>query len=414
MNPEPILRASNPGPGSVQRAHAEFRDWRRSRPVWGGLLLILAGLEILAIPLASLLVHSAIKVVIYLGIGGVFGVLIGGLLVACGLLAWFHPVQRIFYAITGVLLALASFVATNLGGFFLGMLLGVFGASLVFAWAPAAGQDNGRHRGRRARPERGGLDDVLRPDGGGRSGRGRLFALPVVPLLLAGTLAMSQAPAAAGQSPPDGGCFIPLLSFLFCPSSSSSSSSASPSATPAAGTPAASATPTPSASADPSPSASPPATPASSPAKPVNPNAGKKATAAPWLTAASSPATITAGSALMAGLSYDGVATVPTAGGSQQMLKFSMSSLTLSGGTVLTVTEGTHTSVTRSSSLSFSGNVVLYATRMCGKLLGIPLCFTPQSPPPLVLPVMSFTDVSTDQPLTAADSLSAPGLDIAG
>lgn len=57
--------------------------------------------------------------------------------VACGLLIWFHPVQRAFYAIAGVLLAVASFVATNLGGFFLGMLLGVTGASLAFGWAPA-------------------------------------------------------------------------------------------------------------------------------------------------------------------------------------------------------------------------------------------------------------------------------------
>ena len=51
--------------------------------------------------------------VIYIGIGGVFGVLIGGLLVACGLLIWFHPVQRVFYSVAGVLLAVASFVATT-------------------------------------------------------------------------------------------------------------------------------------------------------------------------------------------------------------------------------------------------------------------------------------------------------------
>ena len=93
-------------------------------------------MELLAIPLLSVLAHGSVKVVIYIGIGGVFGVLIGGLLVACGLLIWFHPVQRVFYAIAGVLLAVASFVATNLGGFFLGMLLGVTGASLSFGWTP--------------------------------------------------------------------------------------------------------------------------------------------------------------------------------------------------------------------------------------------------------------------------------------
>src|SRR3984885_5665411 len=126
-------------------ARRAFRDWRRSRPFWGGLLLLLAGVELVAIPLLSVLAHGSVKVVIYIGIGGVFGVLIGGLLMACGLLVWFHPVQRVFYAIAGVLLAVASFVATNLGGFFIGMLLGVTGASLSFGWTQGPGRLAGPH-----------------------------------------------------------------------------------------------------------------------------------------------------------------------------------------------------------------------------------------------------------------------------
>ena len=123
---------------------------------------MLAGIELIAIPLLSVLAHGSVKVVIYIGVGGVFGVLIGGLLVACGLLIWFHPVQRVFYAIAGVLLAVASFVATNLGGFFFGMLLGVTGASLSFGWTrgPAGG---GQHRPRppQAGPPSEGLGLVL-------------------------------------------------------------------------------------------------------------------------------------------------------------------------------------------------------------------------------------------------------------
>ena len=141
-----------------------FRTWRRRpRPFWGGLLLLLAGIELVAIPLLSLLAHGSVKVVNYIGIGGVFGVLIGGLLVACGLLIWFHPVQRVFYAIAGVLLAVASFVATNLGGFFVGMLLGVTGASLSFGWTPGPGRLAGQHRPRprRAGPPSEGLGLVL-------------------------------------------------------------------------------------------------------------------------------------------------------------------------------------------------------------------------------------------------------------
>jgi Family of unknown function (DUF6114) len=150
-------------------ARRAFRDWRRSRPFWGGLLLLLAGVELIAIPLLSVLAHGSVKVVIYIGIGGVFGVLIGGLLVACGLLTWFHPVQRVFYAIAGVLLALGSFVATNLGGFFVGMLLGVIGASLSFGWTPGPGRLAGQHRPRprRAGPSSEGLGLVTghRPAG---------------------------------------------------------------------------------------------------------------------------------------------------------------------------------------------------------------------------------------------------------
>lgn len=155
-------------PAAEARARAAsawraFRAWRRSRPFWGGLLLLLAGIELIAIPLLSVLAHGSVKVVIYIGVGGVFGVLIGGLLVACGLLIWFHPVQRVFYAIAGVLLAVASFVATNLGGFFFGMLLGVTGASLSFGWTQEPGRPAGQHRPRprRAGPPSEGLGLVL-------------------------------------------------------------------------------------------------------------------------------------------------------------------------------------------------------------------------------------------------------------
>jgi Family of unknown function (DUF6114) len=161
---------AGPGPGRPAPGWwSRFRAWRRSRPFWGGLLLLLAGVELLAIPLLSVLAHGSVKVVIYIGIGGVFGVLIGGLLVACGLLIWYHPVQRVFYAIAGVLLAVASFVATNLGGFFIGMLLGVTGASLSFGWAPGPGQPAGQHRPRRARPRSpaGSLTGLLRDRGRG-------------------------------------------------------------------------------------------------------------------------------------------------------------------------------------------------------------------------------------------------------
>ena len=115
---------------------ARWRSWRRSRPFWGGLLLLLAGLELFAIPLSGVLIHGAIKLVIYIGIGGVFGVLIGALLVLAGLMTWLNATHKTFYSIAGIVLGIVSFPASNLGGLFLGMLLAIIGGSIAFAWTP--------------------------------------------------------------------------------------------------------------------------------------------------------------------------------------------------------------------------------------------------------------------------------------
>ena len=133
------------GPGPVpavpaaRRRHPRldrWRAWRRSRPFWGGLLLILAGLELFAIPLSGVLLHGAVKLAIYIGIGGVFGVLIGALLVVAGLMTWFNATNKTFYSIAGIVLGIVSFPASNLGGLFLGMLLALIGGSVAFAWTP--------------------------------------------------------------------------------------------------------------------------------------------------------------------------------------------------------------------------------------------------------------------------------------
>jgi hypothetical protein len=130
---------------------ARWQAWRRSRPFWGGLLLILAGLELVLLPLSGLLVHGSLKLVIYIGIGGVFGVLIGALLIAAGTALLVNPVHRSFYGIVGVVLGIASFPASNLGGLFLGMLLAIIGGALGYAWAPVLADDagagaRGRHK----------------------------------------------------------------------------------------------------------------------------------------------------------------------------------------------------------------------------------------------------------------------------
>ncbi|MER6572432.1 DUF6114 domain-containing protein [Streptomyces sp. NPDC001093] len=111
-------------------ARAAFRGWRARRPFWGGLLLALAGGEILLTEKASL------KVVMHIGMQGAAGYLLPGLMALLGLLILFNPAQRLFYSITGVLLSLGTWVTSNLGGFFIGLLLGVTGSCLAFGWLP--------------------------------------------------------------------------------------------------------------------------------------------------------------------------------------------------------------------------------------------------------------------------------------
>src|SRR5215470_18874262 len=117
---------------AIGRGWRRYRAWRRSRPFWAGIWLIIAGAELLLIPLP---IHS-MGVILHIGIGGISGILIGAILIALGLLLWFHPVQRMFYSIVAVLLAIAALVASNLGGFLIGTILGVVGGSLGFAWTP--------------------------------------------------------------------------------------------------------------------------------------------------------------------------------------------------------------------------------------------------------------------------------------
>ncbi|ROO89902.1 hypothetical protein EDD29_7612 [Actinocorallia herbida] len=128
----------------LPRTLAGFRQWRRTRPFWGGVFAVLAGLELISIPFAPLALS------IHQGMPGVASWLAGALLITGGVLAWVHPVQRHFYGIIAMLAALASFPTSNLGGFLLGLLLGVVGAGMIFAWAPGrdGAVDGGAERAR--------------------------------------------------------------------------------------------------------------------------------------------------------------------------------------------------------------------------------------------------------------------------
>ncbi|GIM93341.1 DUF6114 domain-containing protein [Paractinoplanes toevensis] len=109
----------------------KFRRWRRHRPFWGGLFLLLSAVELY---LSANLTLNGIEV--HLGPQGFLSYLIPLILLVSGILIWVTPAQRLFYGIIALLAALYSFLGLNLGGFFIGMLLGILGGALVIAWGP--------------------------------------------------------------------------------------------------------------------------------------------------------------------------------------------------------------------------------------------------------------------------------------
>jgi hypothetical protein len=403
---------------------ASWRAWRRSRPFWGGLLLILAGLEMLLIPLTGVLTRGPIKLVIYVGIGGVFGVLIGGLLVACGVALWFNQAHKTFYAIAGLLLAILSFTGTNLGGFFIGMLLGIVGGSLAFGWTPidasAAGQSGSPHRSEPPAEEAGPPRDDPRHR---KRDAGRLLAVLAVLVLAAATQMTgraSAAEAAPARSAAGQGCIL----FVICtPSAPSPSTSAAPSPSPSAS---GGALPLPGILSPPGGSGLLPGVPGSlgktAGIGPGGKAANNKAAAATQgLVVASSPSVITASSATLDGLSYRGTVSMPVnGGGTLKMMKFTMSSQALSGLTLTATGAGT-TLVSSAASATFSGNVVLYATKLSGKLLGIPLTLTPGNAESTLLRLLNtltplipvtMTNVTADQPVVLGSSAAVNGLSV--
>ena len=150
--------------------------------------------------------------------------------------------------------------------------------------------------------------------------------------------------------------------------------------------------------------------------------AQKNASADPGLAASAATEVLTAGSATLAHFAYAGNVTLPVGGGgSVPMMKFTADSITLAGGVTDTVAQGGTTTVTSSPTLAFSGGVTLYATKLTGSLLGVPLTFTPSTVSAVLLTIASvltssatitMTNVTTDQPIVIAGALQTGQLSI--
>ncbi|MFD0418574.1 DUF6114 domain-containing protein [Streptomyces sp. NPDC127108] len=151
-----------------------LRKWRRTRPFWGGLLLILGGAELLVVPL------SPLTVLVSLGLGGIAAIGIGIALMAAGLFLWLLPHAHHYVSVNALILSVLSFAATNLGGFLIGMLLGIAGSAMGFGWTPVPDDDQ----------ERAGRPKV-------RDGQGTRTLAVLLPVVLAGAALWGAVPARA-------------------------------------------------------------------------------------------------------------------------------------------------------------------------------------------------------------------------
>jgi hypothetical protein len=121
------------------------------------------------------------------------------------------------------------------------------------------------------------------------------------------------------------------------------------------------------------------------------------------------PATQKAALLTVSGLSYDGNVSLPTANGSLEAMQFSMSSTT-STPFELDVPVGSRQCTIKSSALTLTGNVKIFAAELKGNLLGtVPVDFTPASPPPLpplVTTDLFFTDATLTLVFVQTDTLT--------
>lgn len=123
----------------LEKGNRRFTRWRKQRAFAAGLLMIISGAWILT-PAYLALSVSNIQIQVST-IGGVSTLVIGILLIVCGLMTWFRGEGRILTGVAAMVLGIVALPQSNLGGFFIGTLLAVIGGALALAWVPQSKED---------------------------------------------------------------------------------------------------------------------------------------------------------------------------------------------------------------------------------------------------------------------------------
>lgn len=137
-------------PASAPERHrSRFYTWRKRRPFFGGLMIVLGGLELFfsgQLDLGN--IH------LQLGIEGMQTTILPFAMAALGVLIIAMPQHRVFYGIIALAIAVYAIIGVNLGGFIIGSVLGIIGGISAVSWLPktdAATQGAQRREPARAR-----------------------------------------------------------------------------------------------------------------------------------------------------------------------------------------------------------------------------------------------------------------------
>lgn len=359
----------------IGRAWRAFNRWRRSRPFWAGLFLLLSGLIILFPPFASLKLGS--MAIAIQTIGGLSGALIGALLVVCALTMWLRPQFRLAAGIASLILALTALITTNLGGFLLGTLFGLLGSALALSWTPKT--------------------------------RKRKAAKAVPPAAVAFVVLLGLTVHGAGQP-----------SYAFAdPSTSSVATSTTAASTTAGSTTTTTVAPT---------STTSPSSSSSATATSTSTTAATSTTTAtpspPALPAGTRVWTLESPSIAMSGLAYKGIVSTVVGGKTIKVLKFTADSIKIKNLVQTADRGGGHKIVTTaapgSTSTITGGGITMLTAEIKGtavvSILGIPIRlpidYTATSPPLITPGEVTFENVVVTNTDQSGGTLTIPGAKI--
>jgi len=230
----------------------------------------------------------------------------------------------------------------------------------------------------------------------------------------------------ATQPTPSQTCILFIFCFPVSPSPSPSASSpttAAPSSSASPSRPTPTPTPTPAGGLPGLPGSSAAATdaPSTGGASP-SPTTPKDASAAPGLVVSNATWTMTVDSATMTGFTYKGNVSLPLAGGGTiQTMEFTVDSMTMTHA-VTQISEDGQTGTETDASFSASG-VTMYATRLSGSVLGVPVTFTPSMTSAVLLRLanlatglvpITMTAVTADQTVILASQAQKTAVGVTG